>query len=367
MPSVSTLPECPHYLPQPPSTENLEWADIPIIDLSKAKTAEGRRALVPLVRDAFRTHGFFYGVNHGYTSTQKDRMFDIANVPFTLVGPEEVGRYAADLKNAANYQGYKGRQVWKVDSENGIKDQVELYSVNMDVARREHPTALRPFLPEIDAFARHNHFNILHPILRILALSLEVPEDTFIEKHAFGADGQTAVSSMKYFPRTEEEEQKSKNVWLKGHTDIGSITALWSQPVSGLQIMSPEGKWKWVRHIDNAVIINTGDTMDFLTGGYYKPTIHRVVQPPVDQRQSTRLCVMYFAMPQDDVRLAPLSESPVLQKAGIERRFEDTEAPTMSGWRTARVRTYGLSDLKQGKEPGVEEEYVKGIVVKHYN
>lgn len=39
-------------------------------------------------------------------------MFDIANVPFTLVGPEEVGRYAADLKDAANYQGYKGRQVW---------------------------------------------------------------------------------------------------------------------------------------------------------------------------------------------------------------------------------------------------------------
>lgn len=85
-------------------------------------------------------------------------------------------------------------------------------------------------------------------------------------------------------------------------------------------------------------IINTGDTMDFLSGGYYKPTIHRVVQPPVDQRQSTRLCVMYFGMPQDDVRLVPLSDSPVLQEAGIEHKFEDTEAPTMNDWRTARVR-----------------------------
>ena len=87
--------------------------------------------------------------------------------------------------------------------------------------------------------------------------------------------------------------------------------------------------------------------MDFLTGGFYKPTIHRVVQPPIDQRQSTRLCVMYFAMPQDDVPLVPVSESPVLQKAGIERRFEDAEAPTMSSWRTARVRYVTLYMLHE--------------------
>ena len=120
--------------------------------------------------------------------------------------------------------------------------------------------------------------------------------------------------------------------------------------------MSPDGKWKWVRHIENAVvrlfllsyagqtyqpnlkIINTGDTMDFLSGGYYKPTIHRVVQPPTDQRGFNRLCVMYFGMPQDNVMLLPLTESPVLQKVGIERRVVDDQAPTMNGWRTARVR-----------------------------
>ena len=36
--------------------------------------------------------------------------------------------------------------------------------------------------------------------------------------------------------------------------DIGTITILWSQPVSALQIMSPDGKWRWVRHIDNALV-----------------------------------------------------------------------------------------------------------------
>lgn len=39
-------------------------------------------------------------------------------------------------------------------------------TVNKDVTLREHPEVLRPFLPEIQAFARHNHEQVLHPILR---------------------------------------------------------------------------------------------------------------------------------------------------------------------------------------------------------
>ena len=42
----------------------------------------------------------------------------------------------------------------------------DVVQVNHDVTERPHPEALRPFLPELDGFARHNHFNILHPILR---------------------------------------------------------------------------------------------------------------------------------------------------------------------------------------------------------
>ncbi|KAG2138932.1 hypothetical protein DEU56DRAFT_778521, partial [Suillus clintonianus] len=52
-----------------------------------------------------------------------------------------------------------------------------------------------------------------------------------------------------------------------------------------------------VRHIDNGLVINTGDMMTFLTNGYYKPTIHRVIQPPEDQHHYDRLGAYYFAMP----------------------------------------------------------------------
>ena len=41
--------------------------------------------------------------------------------------------------------------------------------VNRDVSKKEHPEVLRPLLPEISEFAQHNHFNILHVVLRYVS------------------------------------------------------------------------------------------------------------------------------------------------------------------------------------------------------
>ncbi|KAG6846304.1 hypothetical protein H0H93_014758 [Arthromyces matolae] len=169
-------------------------------------------------------------------------------------------------------------------------------------------------------------------------------------------------------PRSEVEEEKTKNVWLKGHTDFGSLTLLWSQPVSALQILTPEGNWKWVKHIDNALVVNAGEALEFLSGRFYKGTIHRVHQPPEDQRNVTRLGVFYFGLFDDDVKLVPLVEqSAVLQRVGVTRRTDDDFAPTMGTWRRGRISAYGQTNLKQGKDEGVEEEHIAGVVVRHYN
>ncbi|KAF8490579.1 Clavaminate synthase-like protein [Gautieria morchelliformis] len=363
---ATTFPSAPHYIAPPFTSYDLEWADLAIIDISKAATPEGRAQLSVQVRDALSTAGFFYVVNHGYTPEQTTRMFDIADIPFEQVSQTEKEQYLGQMKQTGSYQGYKLRSYWHVD--NGVRDQIENYNVHRDVTKRAHPEALRPFLPEISAFARHNHFNVLHPILRLVALGLELPEDIFVDNHGFDAENDTWVRLMKYYPRTEEDENKTKNLWLKGHTDVGSLTILWSQPVSGLQIKSPDGKWRWIKHIENALVINAGDCLEFLSGGYYKATIHRVVQPPPDQRGYTRLGAFYFAFADDNVRLSPVMDSPVLQRVGVSERFKgDAFMPPTSGeYRKARVAAYGQSELKKGKQDGTEEEVVAGVLVKHY-
>ncbi|KAL6302299.1 Clavaminate synthase-like protein [Sparassis latifolia] len=355
MPST-ILPPVRHHVPPTRTKENLDYADLAVIDLSKAHTPEGRALLAIELCDAIAAQGFFYAINHGYTQAQNDRMFDIANVPFSLAD-EEKRLYTGNVKESGTYQGFKPRQLWHIDG--GVHDQVEHYNINRDVTKRQHPKAMRPFLPEIEAFAQFNHYSVVHTILRLLALGLGLPEDTLVDQHNFSAAGESSVRFMNYYPRTGDEETKTNNVWLKGHTDIGSITVLWSQPIAGLQILSPDGKWRWIKHIDNALVINAGDALELLSGGAYKATIHRVVQPPPDQCACPRLGVFYFAMPDDGVCLVPHARSSV---GGGER----VGAPTMEAWRKGRTAAYGLVPLRR-RADGVEEETVEGVVVRHYN
>lgn len=32
------------------------------------------------------------------------------------------------------------------------------------------------------------------------------------------------------------------------------MSVLWSQPVSALQIRDSDGKWRWVKHVENALV-----------------------------------------------------------------------------------------------------------------
>ncbi|KAF8870498.1 hypothetical protein BD779DRAFT_1614102 [Infundibulicybe gibba] len=354
-------PETPHYIAAPETTAQLDYADLAVIDLAQAQTTEGRSQLAGRVREAMAQQGFFYIVNHGLTPAQTQRMFDVADIPFAQVQEEEKKVYEGRMKQTGSYQGYKLRQYWHIDG--GVRDQLEHYNINRDINKRGHPEPLRPFLPEIESFGRYNHFNILHPILRLMALGLELPEETFVNIHGYDAVGET----YGIYPRSAEEEEKTKNVWLKGHTDFGTITILYSQPVAALQILTPDGKWKWVRHIDNALVINAGDAMEFLTGGYYRATIHRVIQPPPDQQSYARLGVFYFGLCDDDVALSPAlcAGSTVLKRAGVDMTNAKSPAPTMEEWRKARTSAYGQTELK--KVGVVEEEVIQGVVVKHYS
>ncbi|KAK0234374.1 Clavaminate synthase-like protein [Armillaria nabsnona] len=346
--------EIEHYVPPSVTQEPLDYADLPIIDLSKGPRPEE-------VREAMQSYGFFYVVGHGLSLSENQRIFDIADIPFTAVSDEEKQRYEAKIIQTGSYQGYKLRQYWHID--NGVKDQIEHYNIHRDVTVRQHPEGLRPYLEEIEAFMRHNHFNVIHPILRLLALGLGLPENTLVDIHGSPSAGETFLRFMKYYPHSAEDNKKTKNVWLKGHTDFGSITILYSQPVSALQILTPSGDWKWIKHVENALVINAGDALEFLSGEVYRSTIHRVVQPPKDQEGYPRLGVFYFAMPDENVKLLPL-----VNTKAPSRRFMDVDAPTMEEWRKGRTAAYGKTQLRKAEgEEGVEEEVVAGVVTKHYN
>ncbi|KXN92322.1 hypothetical protein AN958_08553 [Leucoagaricus sp. SymC.cos] len=365
-------PHVPHFVHAEPTKEDLDWADLAAIDLSKAKTFEGRKSLVKQVHDAIKNDGFLFVVNHGATPEQISRMFDLSNYASEHVSDEEKRKYEGRMRETGTYRGYKLRKFWHIVG--GVRDQIEQYNMNFrEIRDGGHPEPLRPFLPEIDDFAKQIHSDIINTLLRIIALSLELDEEYFVQMHDHSANAETFLRLVSYgfksFPRPEEDESKAGGVWLKGHTDFMTLTLLFSQPVSALQILTKAGEWKWVKHVENGVLVNIGEAVEFLTGGYYKPTIHRVRQPPIDQQNKTRVGLLYFASAHDDIVFKPIAESPVIQRAGaLESRLLGGEFPTAGEYGKARVTAYGgTQPIKQDKMTGIDEEVVGGVLLRHYN
>jgi hypothetical protein len=71
--------ELPVWVPPPVTKEDVEWADILTVDLSKYDTH--RSELVDIVRTALERDGFFYVVGHGVSPTA------VNNSPYFLCTP----------------------------------------------------------------------------------------------------------------------------------------------------------------------------------------------------------------------------------------------------------------------------------------
>ena len=157
---------------------------------------------------------------------------------------------------------------------------------------------------------------------------------------------------MIYNPRTESEDKKWRDLYLAGHTDWGTFTFLFSQPISALQILDRNGDWKWVQYIPNYLVVNVGEALELMTGGLFRATIHRVVKPPQDQAKNKRIGVIYFSRPNDDTLMRPL-DSPLLKRLGRDKPLDDV-VYNMSDYLNARKHGYKRLDFDHDR-PKTEE------------
>lgn len=141
---------------------------------------------------------------------------------------------------------------------------------------------------------------------------------------------------MTYHPRLLAEDARVQNTWSRAHTDFGSLTLLWSQDVAGLQIKTSTGEWRYVPPVDDGIVCNVGDTLDFWSAGYLKSTTHRVVRPPEDQAHLFRQGLFYFVRPGDEVDIKP-APSPLLRRLGLIKETSEEEAP-VTGLQYVRER-----------------------------
>ena len=110
--------------------------------------------------------------------------------------------------------------------------------------------------------------------------------------------------------------------------------------------------------------MNIADSLSFLTNGYLKSSIHRVVAPPPDQANLDRLSVLYFVRSEDDLELKTIP-SPLLQRLGLDKQ---PEGPVLTAgeWVKDRVAKNVNKAGDSTKENG-EQEIIKGVSAKYYD
>lgn len=178
--------------------------------------------------------GFFYITNFGLDQESIDRQFAIGKELFNLPASEKL-RYRADLENGG-YNGYKPLGLREVRP--GIQDNTEIYNIPKWIPEleRDHPEIINAHREEIENFARHVNDKVVGKLLVLLAIILELPEGFFLEKHRYDERSDCHLRYMKYHKRAPEQNEALDNVWVKGHTDFGSLTLLFRQPVAALQV-----------------------------------------------------------------------------------------------------------------------------------
>ncbi|KAF2124933.1 2OG-Fe(II) oxygenase superfamily protein [Dothidotthia symphoricarpi CBS 119687] len=336
-------PTIPRWKRPGKTTENLDWADIKIIDLSTFDEPGGKQKLAEELRDAVHHTGFFSITGTGFTQEQVNRQYDIGQAYLNLP-LEEKGdlKYRCDF-GQGNYFGYRAAHE-KTVMGTDVLDNVESVNIPKLIHSNSHEPFhpfLRQFHSEIEEFSRRS-LELASKVFTLFSIILELPEDYFSKQHLYDDQSEDHLRYMIYHPRSASEDVKVQNTWSRAHTDFGSLTILWSQNVAGLQLKTPAGEWKYVLPVDNGIICNVGDTLDFWSAGYLKSTVHRVQRPPEDQAHIHRLGLFYFVRPGNEVDIKP-APSPLLKRLGLVKEDREGEEP-VRGLQYVRERVKNYHD-----------------------
>lgn len=359
------------------SKNGVKPVDLDVIDLSLFKEGPEylaqRRELADKVERSLSTYGFLSIINHGIDLEKIEKLKSIAQSVCEL--PEEVqlkhlaGALKSDLEDrskslgAERGAGFKPKKYWSM--KNGVEDSIVLYNVrNMlqpafyDLEFNNYPELVQAHLDEIADYFRNLHYEVLRKLTVLCDIVLELPEnflwDNYFKviQNDYENSGHGFGRFMLYHPPSEEDEKKTEKNWLRGHSDATAFTFITSQPILSLQIRDYyTGEWKYVGHKPGGLIVNVGDAMEFITGGYFKSSIHRVVAPPDDQKGFRRLVIIYFCNPSNNSVLDPEPlNSAKLQRLGLGKKPVEWEKIKFSSWDEEKGRLFGKKEVNDSKE-----------------
>ncbi|KAK0102005.1 hypothetical protein ONS95_001189 [Cadophora gregata] len=105
------------------------------------------------------------------------------------------------------------------------------------------------------------------------------------------------------------------------HTDLGSLTVLFSDQW-GLQVIAPQtSQWEWVEPRVNHAVINIGDTLRFLSGKKLYSCVHRVTREGRAGEEGHRYSIAYLLRPNDTTEFSDADDAHTTAKEFVSTKY----------------------------------------------
>lgn len=286
------------------------FTKIPSLDLADfylgSKTLKDN--FVKQLGNAYSEIGFVAIKNHGLDDLTQEKLYGAVQSFFDLADPVKQ-KYEDDA--IQGQRGYIGKMK---EHAKGFStpDLKEFYHIGQqkdpkDRVTMDYPANIFPAeVPDLEiagvkAFFLLEKAGIL--MLRAIALSLGLDEFYFDEKIK---GGNSILRPIHYFPVKDPSSLPPGAVRAAEHTDINLITLLMGASADGLQVLRNDGAWIPITALPEQIVVNVGDMLSRLTNNKLKSTVHRVVNPPMEQMNQPRYSIPFFMHPRSSMDLSCL-------------------------------------------------------------
>ena len=305
--------------------------DIPAIDLTGLRTGNerDRRAVSAKIRAACTDTGFFTVVGHGVSANLLDRTRQAAEhffaAPATekilvLRPPEKISRgwNPPTDRTLANTLGAKTppdlQEAWAMGPPTSEDGAYYTEGAGAQFFAPNRWPVIPKFKNTLEAYYRAMTKLSGH-MMQGFALALDLPENFFDDK----ANRPCSIVRLVKYP-AQYETPRPGQLRAGAHSDYGSFTFVRGDNVpGGLQVSDGKNGWQDIQAPPDGFVCNIGDTMQHWTGGHFRSTVHRVINPPVDAAPSERISVVYFHLPNHDTELGGIGTAPGAKPDGTPR------------------------------------------------
>ncbi|CDY57296.1 BnaC03g73310D [Brassica napus] len=272
------------------------------IDLSQLDGPHHKEVAKQIV-EAAETLGFFQVVNHG-VSVELLELLKMSAHEFFEQPPENKAVY---LKEVSPSKLVKYGTSFVPEKEKAIewKDYVSMLYTNDHEALQHWPQPCR----EVALAFLKSSMQMVKRVVKVLMEDVGVR----LEEERMNSLMGTKMVNMNYYPTCPSPEL---TIGVGRHSDMGMLTVLLQDGIGGLYVRLDNGDWAEIPPLNEALVINVGDTLQILSNGKYKSAEHRVRTTNIGSRVS----VPIFTAPNPSEKIGPLPQ--VVKRDGVARYKE---------------------------------------------